>query len=167
MTVHDHTILVGPGAGTAVSLGGIGVVFKVPGDLTGGAFSVVEHPVQPGSLAPPHVHADEDELSYVLEGTFGIRVGDRVMDVTAGSYVVKPRGIPHTFWNAGPGTARMIEIISPAGFERYFTQMAELLEHEGPDLDLISELAAGYHLSFRLDWVDELAAKYGITVLGQ
>ena len=167
MTARDHTIFFPPEAGTAVSLGGIGVVFKVPGELTGGAFSVVEHPVQPGALAPPHVHADEDELSYVLEGTLGVRVGDRIMDLTAGSYVFKPRGIPHTFWNAGPGPARLIEIISPAGFERYFTQMADLLEHQGPDFDRISELAAGYHLSFRLDWADELTARYGITVLGQ
>jgi quercetin dioxygenase-like cupin family protein len=167
MTVHAHPILVGPDAGTQVSLGGIGVHFKVPGALTGGAFSIVEHPVRPGTLVPPHVHRNEDELSYVLDGTFGVRIGDDVMQVSAGSYVFKPRGVPHTFWNAGPQPARLLEIIAPAGFERYFTEMAELLEQHGPDFDRISELAAGYQVTFQLDWVDDLVAEHDVTLLGQ
>src|SRR5437762_9813286 len=80
MTVAGHPIIYGPDAGAAVALGGIGVCFKVPGAATGGAFSIVEHPVRPGTLVPPHVHADEDELSNVLEGTFGVRVGDAVLE---------------------------------------------------------------------------------------
>jgi mannose-6-phosphate isomerase-like protein (cupin superfamily) len=167
MTVDGHPIVYGPDAGAAVALGGIGVCFKVPAAATGGAFSIVEHPVRPGTLAPPHVHADEDELSYVLEGTFGVRVGDDVIEAGPGSYVVKPRGVPHTFWNAGPAPARLIEIIAPAGFERYFTEMADLLQRHGPDFDRISDLAAGYHLSFRMDWVDDLVARYGVTLLGE
>ena len=167
MTSHDNPIVYGPADGASVSLGGIDVRYKVPGAATGGAFSIVEHPVRPGTLVPPHVHADEDEVSYVLEGTLGVRVGDDVFDAAPGSYVVKPRGVPHTFWNAGPDLARLIEIIAPAGFERYFTEMAKLLEDGGPDFDRISELAAGYHLSFRLDWADDLITKYGVTVLGQ
>ena len=167
MTVEDHPIVYGPGAGATVALGGIGVCFKVPGAATGGAFSIVEHPVRPGTLAPPHVHADEDELSYVLEGTFGVRVGDDILEAGPGSYVVKPRGVPHTFWNAGPDPARLIDIIAPAGFERYFTEMADLLQRHGPDFDRISDLAAGYHLSFRMDWVDDLEAKHGLTLLGE
>jgi quercetin dioxygenase-like cupin family protein len=59
-----------------VSLGGIGVVFTIPAALTGDAYTVVEHPVRPGTLVPPHLHTREDELSYVVEGEFGARVGD-------------------------------------------------------------------------------------------
>ena len=166
MQVHTP-IVIPPEQGHRVDLGGIGVVFKVPAQATGGAFSVVEHPVRPGTLAPPHTHTDEDELSFVIEGTFGIRVGDQVLDAGPGCYVFKPRGVPHTFWNAGPVPARLLEVIVPAGFERYFEQMAALLQAHGPDFDRIAELAAGYHLRFNLDWVQELVAAHPVTVLGQ
>lgn len=154
-------------AGHRVDLGGIGVHFKIPSETTDGLLSVVEHPVRPGSLAPPHTHADEDELSYVIDGVFGMRVGDTVVEAGPGTYVFKPRRVPHTFWNAGPGPARLLEIIFPAGFERYFVEMAALLQEHGPDFDRISELAAGYNLTFNLDWVPELTSRYPITVLGQ
>ena len=61
------TLVVRPGEGRSVSLGGMGVVFKVSGADTGGAFAVVEHPIEPGRLVLPHVHLREDEYSYVLE----------------------------------------------------------------------------------------------------
>jgi hypothetical protein len=58
-----------PGGGRSVSLSGMGVVFKVCGADSGGAFAVVEHPIEPWRLVLPHVHLREDEYSYVLEGT--------------------------------------------------------------------------------------------------
>ncbi|HLL80438.1 MAG TPA: cupin domain-containing protein, partial [Ktedonobacteraceae bacterium] len=98
-------IVVKPDEGRSVWLGGMGVVFKISGADTGGAFAVVEHPIEPGRLVLPHVHLHEDEYSYVLEGTIGARVGDRELIAGQGSYVVKPRGLMHTFWNPGPGPA--------------------------------------------------------------
>jgi uncharacterized cupin superfamily protein len=98
-------IVVKPGDGRSVSLGGMGVVFKVGGADTGGAFAVVEHPIEAGRLVLPHFHLHEDEYSYVLEGTIGARVGDHELVAGPGSYVLKPRGLMHTFWNAGPGPA--------------------------------------------------------------
>ena len=160
--------LVEPDEGTAVALGGIGVVFKVRGEDTGGAFSIVEHPVEPGTLVPPHTHAREDELSFVIEGEFGVKVGAKVFSATPGSYVFKPRGVPHTFWNAGPKRARLLEIIFPAGFERYFTEMARLIPPEGqPDFEQVAQLAARYDLTFELGWVPDLAKKYNLKVLGR
>jgi mannose-6-phosphate isomerase-like protein (cupin superfamily) len=94
--------VVKPGEGRSVSLGGMGVVFKVSGVDTGGAFAIVEHPIEPGRLVLPHVHLREDEYSYVLEGTIGARVGDHEVTAGRGSYLFKPRGLMHTFWNAGP-----------------------------------------------------------------
>ena len=91
--------------GDLVHLGGIGVHYKIPGEATGGAFSIVEHPVEPGVLVPPHVHTREDEFSFVIEGEIGVRIGDRVFTAGPGAYVVKPRGVPHTFWNCGPAPA--------------------------------------------------------------
>src|SRR5215471_17307843 len=83
------TIVVEPGKGRSVWLGGMGVVFKVSGANTGGAFAVVEHPIEPGRLVLPHVHIHEDEYSYVLEGTIGARVGDSEVIVGAGGYLIK------------------------------------------------------------------------------
>lgn len=113
-------IFIPPGTGPLVDLGGIGVHFKVRGEQTGGAFAIVKHPVAPRVIVEPHSHRNEDELSYVLEGTIWVRVGDNEIEAVTGSYVWKPRGILHTFWNPITSPARVLEIISPSGFERFF-----------------------------------------------
>ena len=154
------TIVVKPGEGRSVWLGGIWVVFKLSGADTGGALAVVEHPIEPGRLVLPHVHLHEDEYSYVLEGTIGARVGDREVVAGPGSYLLKPRGLIHTFWNAGPGPARILEVISPAGFENYFTELAG-----AGDPGQRPELAAKYGLTYSLDWVDGLIDKYNLKLL--
>jgi|SRR5579859_2054348 len=161
-------ILVSPGEGKAVALGGVGVVYKVSGAETGGAFSIVEHPIEPGTLVPPHTHSREDELSFVLEGVVGVKVADQVIHAAPGSYVFKPRGIPHTFWNAGPEPARLLEIIFPSGFEAYFAEMAALLPPDGPpDIARVNELADRYSLTYQMDWIEALAAQYHLKLLGR
>ena len=154
-------VVVKPGEGRSVSLGGMEVVFKVSGADTGGAFAVVEHPIEPGRLVLPHVHNREDEYSYVLEGTIGARVGDHEITAGPGSYVMKPRGLMHTFWNAGPGPARLLEVIAPAGFETYFIELAEV-----GDPGRRQELAAKYGVTYSSDWVAELSSRYNLKLLG-
>ncbi|HEY4267275.1 MAG TPA: cupin domain-containing protein [Galbitalea sp.] len=153
-------IVVKPGEHTSVWLGGMGVEFKISGSDTGGAFAVVEHPIEPGRLVLPHVHQYEDEYSYVLEGTIGARVGDREVIAGPGSYVLKPRGVMHTFWNAGPGPARILEVISPSGFENYFSELGR-----AKDLIRNPELAAKYGLTYSSEWVNGLIEKYGLKLL--
>lgn len=154
------TIVVKPGEGRSVSLGGMGVVFKVSGADTGGAFAVVEHPMEPGRLVLPHVHQHEDEYSYILEGTIGARVGDHEVIAGTGSYLFKPRWLMHTFWNAGPGPARILEVISPAGFENYFAELAAV-----GDPGRRPELAAKYGLTYSSDWVAGLIDRYNLKLL--
>ena len=160
--MDEPTIVVKPGEGRSVWLGGMGVVFKVSGADTGGAFAVVEHPIEPGRLVLPHVHLHEDEYSYILEGTIGARVGDHEVVGGPGSYVIKPRGLMHTFWNAGPGPARLLEVISPAGFEKYFGELAE-----AGDPGRRQELAAKYGVTYSSDWVAGLISRYNLKLLGQ
>jgi mannose-6-phosphate isomerase-like protein (cupin superfamily) len=155
-------IIVKPDEGCSVSLGGMGVVFKLQGADTGGAFAVVEHPIEPGRLVMPHVHLHEDEYSYVLEGTIGARVGDREIIAGPGSYVIKPRGLMHTFWNPGPEPARLLEVIAPAGFESYFVELTE-----AGDPGRRSELAAKYGVTYSSDWVAELISRHNLRLLGQ
>lgn len=73
MTATQQRIVMEPDEGETVWLGGLGVIFKIAAEETGGAFAVVEHPIEPGRLVPPHIHEREDELSYVLEGEIGAR----------------------------------------------------------------------------------------------
>jgi hypothetical protein len=82
---------------------------------------------------PPHIHHDEDEYSYILEGRIGARIGDELIEAGPGTYVFKPRIVPHTFWNPGPNPARLIEIIAPARFERFFAGLAGLFRSVAPE----------------------------------
>jgi len=77
----------------------------------------------------------------VTKGEIGFRSGDREVVLGSGGYITKPRGEMHAMWNAGPVPARMIEIISPAGFENFFHELAEMIESDGQDLAEISALA--------------------------
>ncbi len=170
MKTENQVFIVEPGAGSPFDLGGLGVQFKVLGDSTEDRLSVMEHPMEPGRLIPPHVHEDQDELSYVLEGTFGVRVGDRVGTAGPGSYFFKPRGVPHTFWNAGPAPARLIEIVWPSGCEHFFEALAELPGSvSGPDeLDArLKELARRHRTRYLPEWIPELKSRFDLRVLGE
>ena len=150
-----------------VALGGF-VTFKLAGNLTNGSLSAIEHQLAPGVLAaPPHTHQHEDEISYILEGTITVQLGERVMDAPPGTLVFKPRGEPHTFWNQGSVPARLLEIITPAGFERYFAELHELMAQPGPpNFDRITTLAQQYGLHLDFSRVDELVQKYGVQLPG-
>ena len=116
--------LIGPADGEASDLGALGVRFMVWSEESGGGFSLVEHPIPPRTLcAPLHRHTHEDEYSYVLEGRMGAQLGDDVVYADAGDFVFKPREQWHTFWNAGDGPCRILEIISPGGFEHFFAEV--------------------------------------------
>jgi quercetin dioxygenase-like cupin family protein len=166
----EQKIVVEADEGASVDLGGLGVDFKIPGAMTGGAFSIVEHPLEPGRLIPPHIHHREDELSYVVSGEIGVRIGDRDYVAGAGSYVFKPRGIPHTFWNAGPEPAHLLEIVSPAGFEDFFAELGELAAScpPGEFPERRAELAREYdHHFVHPEWVQELKDRHGLRMLGE
>jgi quercetin dioxygenase-like cupin family protein len=159
--------VVQPGEGRAGGLvPGVGVVFKIDGEDSGGALAIVEHPFAVGSLVPPHVHNREDEYSIVLEGEIGFRSNDREVVLGAGGYIIKPRGEVHAMWNAGAVPARMIEIISPAGFERFFRELTDMTAVGAPDPADVVALADRYELPFaEPDWLPDVIARYGLTPL--
>ena len=154
-----------PGEGLSGSLGAIGVVFKLWGRDTGGTLSVVEHPFPVGALVYPHRHTREDEHSIVLDGEIGFRSGDREVVLGAGGYLTKPRGELHAMWNAGDTPARMIEIISPAGFEHFFREVVEMAAAGEADPAAGAALAARYGLEFEApDWLPDVVARYGLRM---
>ncbi len=155
--------VISPSDGDRVELGGLGVRFMV----TGEGFSLVEHPIAPCTLAAPmHVHEHEDEHSYVLEGEVGVQVGDEVRYARPGDLVVKPRGVWHAFWNRADEPARLLEIISPAGFERYFAELVSLVPpaRPEPDFDGLAELQARYGLRMDMDTVATISEREGLPL---
>jgi hypothetical protein len=80
----------------------------------------------PGGGSPPHSHGREHEVSYVLEGEIGLRIGEKELIARKGSCVVRRPQVTHAFWNATGSPVRVLEVISPAGFERYFRELAEI-----------------------------------------
>src|SRR5450432_749384 len=159
--------VVRPGEGRVGGLApGVGVIFKIDGADSGGRLSIVEHPFEVGALVPPHVHTLEDEISIVLEGEIGYRSNDQEVVLGPGGYIVKPRNQVHAMWNAGAVPARMIEVISPAGFERFFLELTEMTSTGAPDPEAMIALAARYQLPFAEPaWLPDVIARYGLTPL--
>jgi quercetin dioxygenase-like cupin family protein len=159
--------VVRPGEGRVGGLApGVGVVFKIDAEDSGGTLSIVEHPFAVGALVPPHVHHLEDEVSIVLEGEIGFRSNDQEVVLGPGGYIVKPRGEVHAMWNAGSTPARMIEVISPAGFEGFFRELADMTAVGAPDPADIASLGERYQLPFaQPDWLPDVIARYGLTPL--
>ncbi len=153
--------IVQPGAGEIGDLGSIGVHFKLWGKDTGGAISVVEHPFPVGAFVPPHRHTREDEYSIVTEGEIGFRSGDREVVLGAGGYITKPRGEAHAMWNAGDSPARMIEIISPAGFEDFFHEVTQMIASGETPADGGASLTERYGLYFEeTEWWPDVMARF-------
>jgi quercetin dioxygenase-like cupin family protein len=138
------------------------------GDTTGGSFALVEHPIEPRALgAPVHTHSREDEYSYVLEGAIGVQVGDEDFYLREGDLVLKPRGVPHAFWNPTNRPARILEMISPAGFENYFRELAPLIPDDGPpDFEALAKLQADYGMEMDPSTIDTLVQRHGLAPPG-
>jgi mannose-6-phosphate isomerase-like protein (cupin superfamily) len=165
MTTQLGRMTIAAPGGERVTLGGLGIVWKIEGDEAENRFSVVHHPLAPRALAAPlHRHTREDEYSYVLHGTLGALLGDDVVTAEPGTWVFKPRNQWHTFWNAGDTPCEIIEIISPAGFENFFRELADVYAREGgPDLERFADLCSRYALEMDPGSVPGLCARFGLN----
>jgi mannose-6-phosphate isomerase-like protein (cupin superfamily) len=162
--VERSRFVVPPGGGERIWDGPIDTTVVVPASMTGDHLSITEMAVSPGFMVPPHTHHDTDESSYVLAGRIGARIGDDEVTVEAGSWLLKPRGLMHTFWNAGPEPARIIELLSPGRFERFFRSMADLAARDELSDERLDALAAEFGTTVDMSWVEDLAARYGLEV---
>jgi mannose-6-phosphate isomerase-like protein (cupin superfamily) len=152
--------IVAPDSAERFDFGGLGVHWKIDGSATGRRFSVVHHPLAPRALAAPlHRHHREDEYSYVLKGRLGALLGEDVVTAGPGTWVFKPREQWHTFWNAGDEPCEIIELISPAGFEDFFREVAA----SWGDLAKFAEINARYELDMDFASVPGLCQRFGLT----
>jgi mannose-6-phosphate isomerase-like protein (cupin superfamily) len=151
--------------GTVGFLGSIGARFLIDGAEAGKRFSLVEHPMSPRALAAPlHLHTREDEYSFVLEGRMGALLGEEVVEAGPGDLVFKPRDQWHTFWNAGDEPCRILEIISPAGFEHFFQELVDMGGVTNADPDAFAQLRERYGLEMQPETVPELLERFGLQI---
>jgi len=159
--------VVGRSDGKAGFLGSVGVRFMVDGGESGGGFALVEHPMSARALAAPlHRHAREDEYSYILEGRVGAMLDEEVVTGGPGDLIYKPRGQWHTFWNAGDEPARILEVISPAGFERFFDELVDLGGVTRAEPATLGGLCARYEVELDPDSVPALVERFGLQFPG-
>jgi quercetin dioxygenase-like cupin family protein len=163
-TSGAHSLIIGPDEGAVVP--GADMVHKVGASHLTGSLLIMEGVIRPGQLIAPHTHTREDECAYVLSGQLTYQIGDLVRTVSAGTYVVKPRGIPHAFWNGGSEPARVMELHLPATFDRFYDEGARIFAAYGvgdPEGQrAFSELSERYGLVQHWERVAEITARYGL-----
>jgi quercetin dioxygenase-like cupin family protein len=122
-----------PGEGVSVDnpVGGV-LTFKVTSDQSGGQLTAIETVAAPGEGPLLHVHSDEDEFIYILEGAFKVKLENDLITATPGSFVFIPRGTPHAWQNVSDASARFLAGVMPAaiGFEGFFARYAQLPAEE-------------------------------------
>jgi quercetin dioxygenase-like cupin family protein len=156
--------LIAAGTGDYVRFQALGTRYVVSAEQTGGAFAVVEHDLAPRELgAPTHTHEREDEISHVTTGRLGVQIGGEVLEAGPGDTVVKPRGIPHAFWNPGDEPVRFLELITPPAFADYFKEIAPLLNSAPPDFEALGAVMARYGLSMDMDSMGPLIEAHGLN----
>ena|SRR5688572_15383096 len=120
-------IVSGPGEGHSVAnpLGG-GIEFKARAEETAGALTAFESAVAPGEGPPLHVHANEDEVIYFVDGRFRMMIDGADRDVSSGSFAFIPKGVPHTWQNVGDAPGRLLVMFMPAAprMERFFERFS-------------------------------------------
>lgn len=109
--------------GERLRFSGAEFVVRASGASTDGALSVVEE-IDPLDT-PLHMHSNEDEFWYVLEGEHFFQIGDEEVRAGPGDVVFGPRGVPHSQRRAVPRTGRFLEVYSPGGFDGFFRELAE------------------------------------------
>jgi quercetin dioxygenase-like cupin family protein len=134
-------------------LGGL-MTFHAESASTNGQFSLVEVSGKPGGEPPMHVHQNEDELFYVLEGKLRVFRGNQELTLNAGDAACLPRNVPHTFKIVSK-YARWLAYITPAGFEGYFREVGQPAERlapkeivESPDPAKLAHVAGKYGITF-------------------
>jgi quercetin dioxygenase-like cupin family protein len=128
---------------------------KAGGAETDGRFALLDQTMPPGYAVPRHVHVDEDEAWYLLEGSMTFYVGEHVIDVTERGWIFAPRKVVHTF-KAGADGARALTFTFPSSFADFVAEMGE----PAPELTIPPPAPIDQHR------LAEVAHRYGIEIVG-
>jgi quercetin dioxygenase-like cupin family protein len=158
MTEKPETTRVAASQGWSYIVVGDLTTIKLTSEDTGGAYAAWVDTIAPGSGPPPHVHHREHEDFFILEGEFEFyREGQVPLRVSAGDYVHTPRGVVHTYRNAGTSVGRMLGIAAPAGIERFYAEVGEPAHGATEPPGLIGEPTPE-----ELEHLVQTARKYGV-----
>jgi mannose-6-phosphate isomerase-like protein (cupin superfamily) len=138
-------------AGTPWNIFGLEIVGKVMSHQTNGAYSVVMSTTPPAGGPPLHIHTHEDELFYILQGTYEFRCGDETILADRGDLVHLPAGLPHRFRNIGDAPGMTMNTMTPGGFEQFFVEIDQLPKDHPLDREQVATIAARYGLRFLPD----------------
>src|SRR5499427_11010827 len=130
--------------GRKVNVLGIPMVMRIHGSDTAGMVSAVESHDVPGGVSPPHIHHREDETFQILEGEYEWTVGGKTFVAQKGATIFAPRGIPHTYRYLGKTPGRLMCVITPAGFEGFFEDIAALNPQQQQDIPRVMTIAKGF-----------------------
>jgi quercetin dioxygenase-like cupin family protein len=131
-TATTEGYAVAPGEGERTWIVADTMTFKATGESTDGSLVLLENLTAPGGGPPPHVHTREDEFFYVLEGSFEIRIGDRVHTLGSGGFAYVRRGTVHNFRNIAATPSRLLVGFTPGGIEGFFRESGRPATDDGP-----------------------------------
>lgn len=134
---------------------------QVRSEHTNGVLAVIGETLAPRILVPTHVHHN-DVWVRVESGEIGVLVGDEVQSARAGEWALKPRDIEHAMWNPADEPARIIEVLTPGGSERWFEELAVLADEDDAGC---ADACRRHGIEFHLDsaWIPRLKERYGLT----
>lgn len=155
MSSEPAPAMLPPGQGRTTWQLGHEFTTKASRAVTRGAYTMLEQ-VCAGPPPPLHIHDNEEEALYVLDGTIDIFLGDEVVDARAGTFCMIPRGTAHSYRSTGPTPARLLLILSPPGFERFFAEVERRFPRESglPPADIVEPALAA------------IVGQYGLRIVG-
>jgi quercetin dioxygenase-like cupin family protein len=139
--------ILGPKEGKYLNVIGDQQWIKLRGEDTNGAFAMVEQQNPPGTIIPTHMHTREDETFYLAKGKVQFTVDGRDIVAEPGTTVFLPRKTPHSFKVIGDEPTRAIILVSPAGCENMFEELADL-SLGPPDMKKVEEICERYGVHF-------------------
>ena len=167
MTLRANPYVLHPHEGALLDVGYTRLRLLLSADDTNGAFALTEQPLEARALAGPlHTHANEDGFIYVLSGRLGAQVGEMTIEVEPAGLVLIPRGTKHTVWNPTAKEAVALEFFAPAGLERWFGELAELVTESVPDVDAIIASARRHGTELDLESLPDLLEQHGLHLPG-
>ena len=146
--------LIHSGEGRRFAIPGGICTIKATGEDTGGTYAMIEMLIPPQGGPPPHIHSREIESFYILEGSLSFWLSNHKLSGQAGSLVIAPPGLTHTYKNEGDATARVLLLITPAGLEEFFQEVGVPIKEESA----LSE----HFTPENLERMVETASKYGV-----